>query len=142
VAQSDVVPAAPPTTTAAQTARAAAFRATFPAGAKATIGNAVYELRGARAAARNPGELTLELSVRMTNNGEFDANFWDRSFRLLVDGLPRAPVSGLDDLVAARSVGDATIAFVVPSKAARLTLLVGDRPEQTVKIPIALAPAK
>jgi hypothetical protein len=40
---------------------------------------------------------------RMMNHDRFDANFWDQSFRLIVNGVPMAPESGLNELVSAES---------------------------------------
>jgi hypothetical protein len=109
------------------------YTAAFPAGAKATVEGAVYELLGANVEVRNPGELGLRLSVRMTNNGPYPANFWDRSFRLRVDGVPRAPVGGLDELVDGQSAKEGVVEFVIPEAARRLSLLVA-----TVSLPIVL----
>jgi hypothetical protein len=114
-------------------------RVTFPGGARATLGTSVYELTGGQAEPSNPGELELRLSVRLTNNGPYDVNFWDRTFRLLVDGLSRAPTSGLNDLVAGRSVGEGTVTFAVPEAANELVLLVGEDAD-AVRLPVALEP--
>jgi hypothetical protein len=118
----------------------ASYRATFPGARMATIGDHSYELMGAQVLPHNPGELSLRLSVRMTNNSEFDANFWDRSFPLLVDGAARAPTGGLNELVAGRSEGEGTVVFVVPESARDLTLLVGATDAEAVRLPIALRP--
>jgi hypothetical protein len=114
----------------------AAYRVTFPAGTRARVGDAVYEILSARATGDNPGEVALDLSVRMTNNGRFAANFWDASFRLVVDGVSRAPTSGLDEIVDGRSAKEGTVSFVVPAAARRLVLRVGER--DTVGLPVAL----
>ena len=51
----------------------------------------------------------------MTNNKNTGANFTDESCRLLVDGVPRAPISGLNDVVAAHSSRDADFVFLIPA---------------------------
>jgi hypothetical protein len=137
-----IVPTAEPTVStsppAETRAAAAPYRVTFPSGKKATIGTAVYEVARARVETSNPGDLALRLTVRLTNNGDYDANFWDASFRLRVDGLQRAPTSFLDDVVAARTAGEGEVVFSVPATARKLTLLVGDR-EPRVSLPVALS---
>jgi hypothetical protein len=75
--------------------------------------------------------------VRMRNNQDYDANFWDATFRLLVDGVPRAPNSGLNEVVAGRSADEGTVSFVVPESAADLVLLVGA--DDPVRLRIAIA---
>jgi hypothetical protein len=52
--------------------------------------------------------------LRYSNTGRFDANFWDRSFRLIVDGVPRPPTNRLNELVANDSAKDGDVVFEVP----------------------------
>ena len=70
----------------------------------------------------------LRMIVRVTNEGSMTTNFGDSNFRLLVDNVPRAPTSNLNDLVDAHSAKDGTIVFAVPASATRfvLQLLMGD----------------
>jgi hypothetical protein len=55
-------------------------------------------------------------------------NFGDNNFRLLIDNVPRAPTSNLNDLVDAHSAKEGTIVFAVPVNATRfvLQLLMGE----------------
>jgi hypothetical protein len=132
---------APPAATRRQPSNPAApYRVSFPAGNRATIGDAVYRFRSVHVERRNPGELELRLTVEMTNNGNYDANFWDRTFRLVVGGRSRAPISGLDDLAPGHSSVDGTVVFAVPDSARSMTLVVGDVPSSAVKVPVALQP--
>jgi hypothetical protein len=126
----------PVTTAPLPAAGAAAYRASLPDGATATIGELVYEILETRVERANPGELALDLLVRMRNNQDYDANFWDATFRLLVDGVPRAPNSGLNEVVAGRSADEGTVSFVVPESAADLVLLVGA--DDPVRLRIAI----
>src|SRR5215210_5256209 len=57
----------------------------------------VYKILSARLEPYNAEKRLLRFTVRLTVNSSGTAggaNFWDRSFRLLVDDVPRAPISG------------------------------------------------
>ena len=56
----------------------------------------------------------MTFHLRYSNTGRFDANFWDRSFRLFVDGVPRPPTNRLNELVANDSAKDGDVVFEVP----------------------------
>lgn len=67
----------------------------------------------------------LRLRVRLAtaaNSGGM--NFWDSSFRLLVDGVPRAPDSTLNELVEPGAAKDGDLLFSVPWAVQRLALRV------------------
>ncbi len=96
---------------------------------RSAAGEATYEIISAGVARRGTDTLTLSLVVRLTNQGRWAMNFWDRTFRLVIDGVPRAPVSNLNEVVEPRSAKEGSIAFDIPSTAADLTLLVGDGPD-------------
>jgi hypothetical protein len=51
-------------------------------------------------------------------------DFWDSAFRLLVDGVPRAPDSSLNELVSGNAAKEAEISFQVPRSARGLVLRV------------------
>jgi hypothetical protein len=85
----------------------------LPAGTRATVfgaggDNVVYEIRGA---GLGPAGGPLVLEIRMTNNAGYPVNFWDQSFRLLIDGVPHAPVGGLNEVVPARTAQDDRVVF-------------------------------
>jgi hypothetical protein len=86
---------------------------------------ATYSVLGIAAEARVPGRYGLRFRIRLTvpaNSG--DAGFWDSSFRLLVDGVPRAPDSRLDELVPGGSAKDGEISFEVPDGTQTLALRI------------------
>jgi hypothetical protein len=99
-----------------------------------------YDVLSASATADNPGTLKLAFRVRMTNDGDYDANFWSASFRLLAGGSSRAPTDFLDDLVHGHSSGDGAVTFEVPTAAKSLVLVVGGS-GKTVRLPLALTRA-
>ena len=115
----------------------AAYRVAFPSGTAARPG-VQYDVLRTRVERYNPGRLALKLTMRMTNDGPYPANFWDNSFRLSFGGATHAPIDGLDAVVDGRSSDVGTIVFVVPDSARRLTLLIGE--QHTVRLPIVLTP--
>lgn len=137
--------AAPPQTEASPTVAAgpsaAAPAVTYPAGAKVTLGNnrgrGTYELLAAKVEPRTAEVATLTLRVRLTNAGPADIGFWNDSFRLAVDGVPRAPTSRLISSVEARSAKEAEIAFDLPLAARSLVLKLNSGDEEG-EIPLTL----
>jgi len=77
-------------------------------------GNPVVTILAVDTAPIDAERRSLTFHIRYANTGRFDANFWDRSFRLLVDGLPRAPTNRLNELVANDSTKDGDVVFDVP----------------------------
>jgi hypothetical protein len=127
-------PAAAPPAAAAQTV-------SFPPGAKVTLGNnrgrGTYELLAAKLERRTGDAGTLTLQIRLTNAGPADIGFWNDSFRLAVDGTPRAPTSWLNSSVDARSAKDADVVFAVPLAAKSLVLKINSGDEEG-EIPLTL----
>lgn len=132
---------APGSTKATPTDRTVPNSVSFPVDTVRT-GDLVYKILAARLDRYAPGELSLRFDVRMTNNGRFDANFWGDSFRLRVDGVPRAPHNSLNELVAAHSAREGAVEFVIPDSTADVGLQVGEVGESATAIPIALKAAK
>jgi TIR domain-containing protein len=132
----DNAPAAEATTgaTTGRSPTSSQYTVALPGGSKATVGEHVYEIVGTRVERRNPGELGLELVVRFTNNGRFDANFWTRSFRLDIDGAGRAPTNDLNEVVAGGTTKEGGVSFAVPESSRALALVV----EDAVRLPLEL----
>jgi hypothetical protein len=120
------------------------YSVTFPSGASVKFrnnrGQGTYEILAAQAERRSVGKLGLSLTIRMTNNGPADVGFYTDTFRLLVDGVPRAPVNRLSDDVDARSAKESPIEFEMPDTAKSLALqvLVGEKQDDTANIVITL----
>src|SRR5581483_4835399 len=121
--------ARPPATTATVKPPTRTLPRTLPAGQEAHLGNATYELLAAKLDRYNPGTLALIFTVRMTNDADAPDNFWDASFRLLLDGVPKAPVGGLNKLVYGHSAEEGDVRFVVPeaTEAAVVRVAHGDQ---------------
>jgi len=88
------------------------------------VTSCIFKVLSARMERSRPDLFTLQMIVRVTNEGSFTTNFGDGNFRLLVDGIPRAPTSNLNDLVDSHSAKEGTIVFAVPVDATRLVLQV------------------
>lgn len=91
---------------------------------------------------RRPGVFGLRLLVRMLVVDGPDANFGDGNFRLLVDGVPRAPDSGLNLVVGGGAALEGEVAFEVPADAKQLTLRLINSAEASADLPLTLEPAK
>lgn len=102
------------------------------------LGPATYTLLSATLSPQTAEKDALRIQVRMLNNNTYDANFWDKEFRLILDGAPMAPESNLNELVAARSAKDGTVMFVIPRGTASVNLQIDYADQQTL-IPLTLA---
>lgn len=126
-------PANPPTGTTTRP-----YPRALAAGGEVRVGSAVYRVLAAQLDRRNAETLTLRFTVRMTNGERFPANFWDESFRLRVDGVPKAPVGNLNKVVPAQSVEEGVVEFVIPATTQAVVLQVKQGDEST-EIPIDLS---
>jgi hypothetical protein len=129
-------------TRAPATGTARASKVTFPLGRSVRIGDASYRVLTATARAVNPGELMLGLRVRIVNNGQYDANFWSRTFRLRVGSDTSTPTNFLDEVVAAGTTDIGNVDFSVRATVRRATLLVGDDPSKAIALPVRLTPRR
>jgi hypothetical protein len=100
-----------------------------------TLGQLQYRFLSSRIEARTPETVTLVLNVRLTNNGGAAVNFWNDSFRMQVDGVPRAPTSNLSKVVYSLSAEEGVVEFVIPRDATALALQVRHH-DEIATIPI------
>ncbi len=110
----------------------------LPDNTEVRSGQAVFKLLAARLDSYSPDKVSLHLTIRMTNNDRFDANFWAASFRLLVDGSLQAPTNDLDELVSAHSAKEGNVEFVIPANISTVGLQMGDVGEGKPTITINL----
>ena len=82
---------------------------------------------------------SLTLMVRLTNNGSYGTNFWTRLFRVLIDGVPRAPTNDLNEVVDGHAAKEGDVVFSIPNDAKSVTLRLIWGNEQT-DIPLDLTP--
>jgi hypothetical protein len=127
----------PSATTPSSRGQASLYPLTLAAEAEVRLGSVTYKILAAQLDRYDMEKLTLRFAVRMTNNGPYDANFWDNSFRLLVDGVPRAPISRLNKIVYHHSAEEGDVVFVIPA-ATQSTVLRIRKGDESTEIPIDL----
>ncbi len=128
---------APPLSTSPSPSPGPAYSVALPAMREYRLSTATFTVLKVDLAPRTSETAALQLRLRMMNHGRYDTNFWDRSFRLIVDGVPRAPEGGLNELVPADSAKEGDVLFVIPrgTPAARLKIAYGD---ESTEIPLDL----
>jgi hypothetical protein len=89
----------------------------------------------------NAEKKALKFSLRYTNNRRYDANFWERSFRLLVDDIPQPPTNSLNEIVAGNSAKTADVIFEIPVAVDQVVLQIIGLTDNT-QIPVPLTPAQ
>jgi hypothetical protein len=134
-------PSSPPaaSTSAASPSGPPRHSVALPALRDYKLGTATFTLLRAEVSSKTTEKNALQVRVRMLNRDRYDANFKDSWFRLIVDGVPMAPESDLNELVAAQSAKDGEVLFVVPREttSARLKIAYGD---DSTEIPLSLTP--
>lgn len=120
---------------------AARYTLAFPNGSDLKLriygGEGIFNVLTALVESRNTGKLTLKFSIRLTNKGSSGFNMGSGLFRLLVDGIPRAPTSSSTTWVAARSADEGEVIFEIPDTTRTLVLSL-DNGEDAGNIPITL----
>jgi hypothetical protein len=106
---------------------------------KTTFYDYLYKIIAADLDRQSSSTLRLRFKVRLTNNSSGGANFWSDTFRLLVDGVPRAPISNLNDVVESHSAKDGVVEFALPDTVTHVVLLVREG-ENVAEIPYTLTP--
>jgi|GEM_PF-2719575 len=137
-AAAPVVPAQdPPLVTFPTSPTRPTYSVGLPAMRDYRLGAATFTLLKAEVSPQTTEKDVLLIRLRMMNHDTFDANFWDRSFRLIVDGVPMAPKSDLNELVAAQSAKEGDVIFVVPrgTTGGKLKITYADG---STEIPLAL----
>jgi hypothetical protein len=81
----------------------------------------------------------VRLRIRFANDAQNDANFWDRSYRLLVGDQTLAPTSNLDEVVSAHSVKDGIVSFEVPAGTGKAALRVDAQGDPPGTLPLDLS---
>ena len=92
-----------------------------PSSARMRFDTVTCELRSV-SVHRYSHKLTLTLNVRVVNGGRYDVTFGDGHFRLLLDGTPRSPISGISTTVASEGSRDGAIVFDLPLDATDVVL--------------------
>jgi hypothetical protein len=83
-------------------------------------------------------QLSLTVTARLLNQGDYPTNFWNANFRLLVDGVPREPINMLDEVVAANAATEGAVVFAFPANAKSVALQVDKFGPDAPGLPIAM----
>ena len=129
----------PSTTPSPPTERVSAVE--LPALRDYKLGDATFTVLKAAISPRNAETDELRMRIRMLNQKRYTANFWDSSFRLILDGVPMAPVSNLNELVPGDSAKEGDVVFVITrgTAGAKLQITYGD---DRTEIPFSLTAAR
>jgi len=101
------------------------------------LGAATFTLLRAEVSPQTSEKDALQVRLRMMNHDRYDTNFWDRSFRLIVDGVPLAPEGGLNELVPGQSAKEGDVMFGIPRGTTAATLKI-TYIDQSTEIPLNL----
>jgi hypothetical protein len=137
-AESASPPSAPPAS-AAPAATPPSQEISLPSGADVRLagGDVAVRILSARLEPFNREKRSLVLSLRHTNNGRYPQNFWGASYRLVIDGIPRAPTNSLNEVVEGQSAKEGEVIFELPVEAKQVVLRILAGDERT-EIPFAL----
>ena len=83
-------------------------------------------------------QLALTFTIRMTNQSQYPANFWNASFRLLADAVPGAPIGELNEVLVGNSAMEGTVKFAIPAKTQKVGLQIDKLGPDAPALPIAL----
>ena len=103
--------------------------------------NATFTLLRADVSSRTIEKAGLRIRLRMMNRTRYDTNFWDSSFRLIVDGVPMAPEGGLNELVPGESAKEGDVLFAISRGTAGAKLKITFNDDST-EIPLDLTPPR
>jgi hypothetical protein len=115
-----------------------AYAISVPFVAEISHGDLIYTLISGNVAPVNNS--IVRLRIRVSNDGRYDANFADASFRLVVGGKPFSPTSGLNKLVPGNSIDQGIVIFEVPPGVSKASLRI-ESEGQTGEIPLDLSPS-
>jgi hypothetical protein len=125
----------------AATPAAAAYPVELPAGQEVKGEDHSYTILKIVLDRHGIDQLSLAVTVRMTNLSQYPANFWDASFRLLADGVPVAPFGGLNEVVDGNAAKDGVVKFAVPARTQKVALQADKLGPDAPALPIALPAA-
>jgi len=94
----------------AGTGTTAPYTIDIPRIAEAAFGDLTYSVVSGNVAARGDTD-ELRLRVRLMNYSRYDANFWDKSFRLVVGGDVVSPTGDLNEVVPGNSLRYGIVTF-------------------------------
>jgi len=122
----NVSSAATPTTSTSPAAavRGQPYGVALPRIAEVAHRSLIFTILSASVVPLGGGTSELRLRVRFSNEGRYDANAWDDSFRLVVGGITLAPTSRLNEIAHGHSLMQGIVTFEIPAHAGKATLQV------------------
>ncbi|MBT2594839.1 hypothetical protein [Arthrobacter sp. ISL-72] len=102
----------------------AGWTVALPAERKYRSVDVEYEILDAAVRPDASGKVALSFTIRCTNHGRYDINFWDSTFRLGAGGVNYSPDSGLNELVAGDSSKSGDVRFIVPADTRDVSLRI------------------
>ena len=129
VSRDALPPTQQPTSTAPSPTAAVALPALHEV--KLGSGTVVVTILSAQVSPIDAERRTLTFDLRYLNAGSYPANFWSRSYRLIVDGVPREPTNSLNEVVGPDSAKEGEVVFELPRGARDVTLQISAGDEKT-----------
>ena len=123
-ASSAATPTTSTSTSAAAAVRGQPYGVALPRIAEVAHRSLIFTILSASVVPLGGGTSELRLRVRFSNEGRYDANAWDDSFRLVVGGITLAPTSRLNELARGHSLMQGIVTFEIPANAGKATLQV------------------
>jgi hypothetical protein len=122
----DVISVAPagPAAVASGSAVAQPYGIALPTLADVVHDSLIYTILSASVTPIDDSTSELRVLVRFTNEGAYDANAWDDSFRLVVGSNTFTPTSGLNEIAHGHSSTQGMVTFRVPSSTGKAALRV------------------
>jgi hypothetical protein len=113
--------------------------ALLPAGQRVELGAAAFQILEAVIERETVENASLTLSVRCSvPRGSGGVNFWSKSVRLWIDGVPRAPVNFVNQAVGPGDSKDARFVFDLPTMPQSLEVGIYSSGDG-VRVPLALS---
>lgn len=130
--------ASPSGTTKSTATRTATYPIALAAGGEARVRDDTYRILAAQLERYSSDKLALRMTVRLLHNGDSSINYWDDSFRLIVDGTAITPTKAPNTTVSAYSTVDGKVEFIIPETVGSVALQVGQVGRETNLIPLDL----
>ena len=123
----------------APTPSARAAPSVSPALDQVRVSDGIYKILATGVEPYDSERLRLRFTIRLTSQALGGHNFWSRSFRLLVDSIPRAPENDLNEIVQPDAAKEGEVIFVFPRSARSLVLKIASGGKDAL-IPLQLKP--
>jgi hypothetical protein len=98
----------------------------------------IYTILSARVVPLGNGTGELRVRVRFSNEGRYDANAWDASFRLAAGGNVLSATSGLNEIAPGHSLTQGIVTFTIPADTGKAVLRVIEA-DRVAEIPLDLS---